>query len=96
MQTNQIEAILDTAYHAAAIVAADQVRRHLRPFNLKRHPLEYSDNLCMGADTDCLTLGGLAYWSFHMDRPVHQAIREAGEFVDRLPEGVKAVLKDHL
>lgn len=87
MQTNQIDLILDTAYHAAAVVAADQIRRHLRPFNLKRHPLGYDHYL---------TLGGRRYWEIITAGDLHDRIHEAGHFAESLPDEVQARLKDHL
>lgn len=88
MQTREIESILDQAYHKAAGLAAYEVRRHLRPFNLKRHPISVVN--------DSLALGSLCWWEFIYSSPVHDAIREAGRYVEDLPPEVVKRLKDHL
>jgi hypothetical protein len=94
MQTLEIEAILDVAYHKAACLAAYEIRRHLRPFNLKRH--------AFGVSRDgYFTAGGvpvveLDAWQHRNLAPVLRALSEASDFVAGLEEPVRARLDGHL
>jgi hypothetical protein len=96
MRTREIEALLDVAHHKAAELAAQEIRHHLRPFNLKRHPLGYSNIPTLGHDSNCLTLGDVPYWYWTYAHPACQAVREAGEYASRLPAEVQHRLKEHL
>jgi hypothetical protein len=94
MHTREIDAILDTAFHKAACLAACEIRRHLRPYNLKRHPL--------GVDKyGCLTAGGvpvveLDAWQHRTLGLVLRALSEASDFVADLSPEVRARLDGHL
>jgi hypothetical protein len=88
MQTLEIDLILDQAYHKAAGLAACEVRRHLRPFNLRRHPITVVN--------DELTFGGRPWYDFSFHNDLSEAICEAGRYVRNLPLEVIKRLKDHL
>lgn len=89
MNTLEIDAVLAAAYDRSAGIAAGEIRKHLRPFNLKRHPVIIDWN-------NTLRAGNLRWWELTYSHPVHKAIREVGEYVERLPEPIQERLKDHL
>lgn len=89
MNTLEIDAILVAGYDRAAGIAAGEIRKHLRPFNLKRHPVIMDSN-------NTLRVGDIRWWELAYSSPVHVAIREAGEYVEHLPPEVQERLKDHL
>jgi hypothetical protein len=89
MRTSEIDKILDCAYHKAAEIAAQEIRRHLRPYNLKRHPVGFDFNVG-------LTVGGQSVYEMIYSRPIHQVLREVNTFAIRLHEGVQARLGEHL
>jgi hypothetical protein len=89
MNTLEIDSILDAAYHEAAGIAAYQIRRHLRPFNLKRHRLHHSSEGLVVGTAPVYELTSHSW-------PIVQALHEAARFAASLPDGVKARLDDHL
>lgn len=88
MKTIEIDLVLSTAYHAAAQLAAGEVHRHLAHVNLSRHPLQ-----CHGG---ILLAGDIPYFELLNNHPAHRALREAGEFVDRLPMPVRRLVGTYL
>lgn len=88
MQTLEIDLILDRAYHRAAETAAIGIRQHLRPFNLRRHPLSFGNY--------GLLVGDVRVYELTSRHPVVQALHEVARFVDSLPPGVQRRLQEHL
>jgi hypothetical protein len=89
MRTREISRILDCAHHKAAEIAAQEIRHHLRPFNLKRHPLSFD-----GVD---LHVGDVPAYTLLWRRfRVVKALHEAAQYAFALPTEVRARLKDHL
>lgn len=88
MNTLEIDAVLTTAYHAAATLAAAEVKKHLHRFDLRRHPVS-----CHGG---CLLVGSRPFFEFTGAHPLHHAIREAGQFIDVLPMPVRRLVGTYL
>lgn len=81
ISTLEVDATLAAAYDRAAFQASLEIRRYLRPFNLKRHPLSVSNQgLHVGAR--------LASELMHAHHPLVKALHDAGQFVDNLPTPV--------
>lgn len=77
MNTRDIDQTLADAYDKAAFYASIEVRRHLRPFNLRRHPLSVGNaGLYIGTRLASEIMG---------HTPLVKALHEAGQFVDQLP-----------
>jgi hypothetical protein len=84
----EIDAVLTDAYHAAAKLVAQEVKTHLQPFNLSRHPVQ-----CHGG---CLLVGENPFYDFNRHTKIDTAIYEAGEFVDRQPMPVRRLVGMYL
>ena len=87
MKTQLIDLTLATAYRQAALIAAEEVKAHLRQHHILA-PLTM--------DRDGLAVGGISW--LEATGPDHGAvaIREAGRFLFYLPSTVTQYVKDYL
>lgn len=85
MQTLEIDNILSTAHQKAAEIAVQEVKTHLAPFNLRRHPLYYDISLGLMA-------GGRPVGDLNPSHKVCEALQEADTYLYRLPIDVQTLV----